>query len=222
MSQPTNYLFRKISVFSILPLMLVSTVISPVAQAKVDDDFSNSEVELIKSISNESNKDQKKLKIEKESKKTTNLKLKDVLTNKIAVNTERKIETDKQNFVSKYDNANKNYSCWFGNGYENAFNSLGQQIWRFNLRIKGCADAGRVWSGQVIATWADINTVAWSYYGESNDRKFEYFTGSYLEWVGSRQGVFKLCVNNNFVCVQESRPWVEYHATREGYTDYWY
>jgi hypothetical protein len=90
------------------------------------------------------------------------------------------------------------------------------------LRISACADGSRVWSGSVVSSWPSISAPGWSYYGESADRKFEYFTYGYKEWVGSRQGIFKLCISYNYACVQDSRPWVEYHATRIGVNDYWY
>jgi hypothetical protein len=225
MSLLTNSLQRKISIYSVLTLLVISTI-SPVTQAKTEDNdlasFNSSEIETIKTIAKEENKDQLTLKLNKEVNKTKNTKLKDYLNNKIVVKTERKIESDKQNFISKYESVNKNYSCWYGTGNEQGFAAAGGTLWKFNLRIRGCADAGRVWSGQIISTWADIYAIGWSYYGETNDRKFEYFTGGYQEWVGSRQGLFKLCISNNYACVQETRPWVEYHATREGFADYWY
>ncbi len=68
-----------------------------------------------------------------------------------------------------------------------------------------------------------ISSIVWSYYGETNDRKFDYITyPGYQEYISSRQGLFKYCVNNNFACITEARPFVELHQRREGYSDYYY
>lgn len=198
--------------------------LSAFAQSNDSDlgSFSKSETDMIKSFDSEKDVTSRKNKLNKAIKESKNTKYKNYLEQKVLVETAKSLESDKTNFVSKYENNSKSYSCWYGTGSEQGYNSFGGMLWKFNLRINACADASRVWSGSVQTTWADVFYAGWGYYGETNDRKFAYFGPGYLEYIASRQGLFKACISNNYACVQESRPWVEYHATREGFADYWY
>jgi hypothetical protein len=215
-------------VFSVIVLSLFATisVFSSVrtfaSERQIKDDLSPEEISSLKDIVNTNIVADKKTKISTESQKTKNSNYKDILNNKIVVDISKSDTTVTGNIPSKYENDSKNYACWDGTGNQLATNSYGGWVWRFNLRINACADYSRMYSGSVRSTWADVYTVGWSYYGESPDRRFDYINSNQSEYIASRQGVFKLCVNSNWVCVQESRPWVEYHATRQGYNDYWY
>ncbi len=182
-------------------------------------DFSTKEIDSIDKIVKTTDFNQRKNKLNDEIKKSNNDNYKNLLLTKIAVEQEKSI-ISVTNIPSKYDNKTKTYSCWDGTGSQAATAVTGNVLWRFNLRINACADYSTIYSGFVRSTWADIYAIGWSYYGETPDRYFEYRNNT--EYVASRQGLFKLCVNSNWVCIQEYRPWVEYHATRQGYNDYSY
>ena len=211
-------MFSKIITIALFSIFLTNNFVSVAAQSS-EDSLSKKEMEQVTKITGEVDINKRKEVINEELKKDNSEKYKKFISTKILIESERIIK-NATNVNSKYESKTKNYSCWDGTGYEIGKALAGNWLYKFNLRINACADYNTVYSGSVRSTWAEVYAVGWSYVGETNDRKFDYLTST--EYIASRQGLFKLCVNSNWVCAQESRPWVEYHATREGYNDYWY
>jgi hypothetical protein len=192
------------------------------ASAKEKEEFNTNEVEKITQIVKQPDLNKRKDKIKQElDNKNNSPKYKEFISTKIAVESERVVKNT-TNFTSKYESKAKNYSCWDGTGYELVRAWAGNWLFRYNLRISACADYSRIYNGFIRGTWGDIYSPGWAYYGDTGDRRFDYINWGASEYIASRQGLFKLCINNNWSCVNESRPWVEYHATRQGYADYWY
>lgn len=214
-------MFKNLKVFlvaSILVATVCSLIPSTFTVNAANDDLNNNEIEIIKSISNDKDPESKKVKIKKESKNTNNPKLVEILNEKIAV-TSSSGSLVESNMENKYNSKSKNYSCWDYTGTNNFYNAVGGLLYNFSLRSNACADSSKVYSGSVRSSSPGIYQLGWSYYGEQPDRKFDYVANG-QEYISSRQGLFKLCVNSNFVCIQETRPWVELHQRRIGQSDY--
>jgi hypothetical protein len=207
--------FVTISVITLFSGLSVS------ASAKEKDDFTAKEVEQITDIVKTPDLKKRKDKIKDELSKNNSPKYKEFISTKIAVESERVVKNI-TNFKSKYESKVKNYACWDGTGSELVKAWAGNWLFKYNLRVSTCADYSRIYSGFIRATWGDIYAAGWGYYGDTGGRSFDYINWNKTEYIASRQGLFKLCVNNNWSCVSESRPWVEYHATRQGRSDYWY
>ena len=207
--------------FITLSVIVLFSGASISANANQSLDFSANEVEKITEIVKIPDLNIRKNKIKDELNKNNTPKYKDFISTKIATETQRELKTTTNN-TSKYESKKKTYSCWDGTGYEIMRAWAGNWLYKYNLRISSCADYSRIYSGTIRGTWADIYAVGWAYYGDTGDRRFDYINWGKTEYIASRQGLFKLCINNNWSCINESRPWVEYHATRQGYSDYWY
>jgi hypothetical protein len=216
--------FLKFAPVAILLSLAVCTSVSSYAAPNRTDknDINAEEISLVQSIADTKNPQEKRARIETESRKTSNPKLKEILTEKIAVDSVKSEIVTTSNIPNKYESNSKNYTCWDGTGSQQMRNAIWVPLYSFSMRVNACADTSTVYSGAVRATWGDIYTWGWSYYGESQDRKFDYVNSNKTEYIASRQGVFKLCVNSSWVCIYESRPWVEYHATRQGQNDYFF
>jgi hypothetical protein len=207
--------------FSVLfaPISLVSIQVE-----SKDIVLSNKQVQVIKEINNESDKNRRKIKINDiiEKYKYKDKKFAEYLDKNLIYDEIHVKKFNNDTFKSKYNTNVLNYSCWDMTSSRLYNARAGNSLFKFNLKTTACADRNKVYSGSVRGTWAEIYSLGWAYNGESPDRNWSYVNNNSTEYIGSRQGVFKLCVNTNWVCVSEYRPWIEHHMTRHGYDDYSY
>jgi hypothetical protein len=205
-----------ISLFAMLFALLT---LSPLSFAIDENEVTKEEFSTINELVNTENLDLRKNKIESEIKNKRSKKFNDILLNKISVReTSEKLPIIKS-LNNKYSLKTNNYGCYEDAYSRSQYSYLGVLLFKFNLRVNACVDFARVYSGIVRSSWGEINTFGWSYYGETNDRKFDYINYQKTEYIASRQGLFKLCINNNWGCAQEIRPWIEIRSTREGYNN---
>jgi hypothetical protein len=218
-------LLNRISVFTLTAVMAISSLNGVSGNAKNDesiDGINQQEFEIIKNVANESNLDSRKEKLNNEVKKTKNTKLKEFLNTKIAVSFDEKIDGVKIKTISKYDNLEKNYGCYSNSGSKGGYNNFGNELFRFYIGVSYCADYSRVYNGSVSYISGSTYAPGVSYYGEAPaGRNYERYAAGYTEYIPTKQGLFKTCISYNFSCIYEYRPWIEFHATREGnYVDY--
>jgi hypothetical protein len=207
--------FTKLLNIAFLPvftLTIISGLSVGVNAESPKNTFTNTEVQNIQKLANIKGLNLRKKSIESELKSSKSKQYKDFISSQIAVD-QTKNTVLNTNLPSKYSSA-KNYICWDSTTSVTSRAIGGNDLFRFNLRTNTCADSSKVYSGSIRSTWADIYGIGWSYYGVTSDRNFAYINNNSTEYIASRQGLFKLCINNNWVCAQELRPWVEKHLTR--------
>jgi hypothetical protein len=216
-------LIRSILGFNLAVLSIFSTFAIPALAATNNSGtgLSSSEISQIQKISDLQDLDTTKKIIQNELKTNKSDSYKKFISTQIAVS---KTEVSNVDTIlpSKYNSTTKNYQCKEGTTTVTSYALAGNRLFSFSLRTNACVDSSKVYSGFIRSTWADIYAIGWSYYGETPDRNFSYINNSQTEYVASKQGLFKLCVNSNWACAQETRPWIERHVVREGRIDYSY
>jgi hypothetical protein len=210
----------KILITSFILLFLISIIFIPSTYAQHSSNIEQKNI--VEQIIKLPSKKDKINKIKQESSKTRNKQFSEFLKNKVPVETINTLTQEKSNFKSKYETKKSNFYCWYNIGWATMKSYSGSTIFEYYLRIYACADYLKVYNARVENTWAGKTAFGISYHGGTGGRDFAFYTGRNLEWIASRQGLFKACVNYNWVCMYEYRPWVEYHATRYGYKDYSY
>jgi hypothetical protein len=89
------------------------------------------------------------------------------------------------------------------------------------MNVQTCADYQRITYANVTGTWGETYGIGWDYYGETSSRSWNYYNYSKPEYIASRSGSFKFCIQNNWSCPISYKPWIETRTRVLGVNDTW-